>query len=68
MRNINSAIAYEVIYISFNSLKWGHIVRDTQTREEIVYCKPGLPIVKLEPDAKVILNQEAREKAAELYW
>lgn len=34
MRNTNSTIAYELIYKSFNAVKWGHIVRDTQTREE----------------------------------
>lgn len=34
MRNTSSSIAYELIYISFNAVKWGHIVRDTQTREE----------------------------------
>lgn len=52
MRNTNSTIAYELIYKSFNAVKWGHIVRDTQTREQ---KNSGLPIVKLEPDAKDIL-------------
>lgn len=64
MRNMNSAIAYELIYISFSSLKWGHVVRDTQTREE---KNSGLTIVKQEPDAKDIPDREARDKAAELY-
>lgn len=34
MRNTSSSIAYELIYISFNAVKWGHIVRHMQTRDK----------------------------------
>lgn len=65
MRNTSSSIDYELIYISFNAVKWGHTVRDPQTRDK----KPGgLPTVKLEPDAKDILEREAKKKTREIYW
>lgn len=65
MRNTSSSIAYELIYISLNAVKWGHIVRDTQTRDKKT---SGLLIAKPEPDAKDILEREASKKTRELYW